>query len=120
MHTMCFFYTTQAGIEKKGMTAQLQHRPLRQQQQQQHHPSQQEVDITLVASPTHHSHKARSSPSVSPIRAAANSLPTGLSIFEAIDAAADAAVCDAVSANMARKMKSGAVSPLSVKNSPNM
>ena len=119
MHTMCFFYTSQAGMEKKGMTAQQQHRPLRQQQQQ-HHPSQHEVDITLVASPTRHSHQARSSPSVSPVRAAANSVPTGLSIFDAIDAAADSAVCDAVSANMARKMKSGAVSPLSMKNSPNM
>ena len=74
MHTMCFFYTSQAGMEKKGMTAQQQHRPLRQQQQQ-HHPSQHEVDITLVASPTRHSHQARSSPSVSPVRAAANSVP---------------------------------------------
>ena len=98
------------------MTAQQQHRPLRQQLQQ-HHPSQHEVDITLVASPTR---QVRSSPSVSPVRAAANSLPTGLSIFDAIDAAADSAVCDAVSANMARKMKSGAVSPLSMKNSPNL
>ena len=100
------------------MTAQQQHHPLRQQQ---HHPSQQhEVDITLVASPTRNSRLARSSPSISPIRATAISLPTGLSIFDAIDAAADSAVCDALSANMARKMKSGTASPLSVKNSPNM